>query len=50
MAFFRARQNKSGLSNVQNEVTLAQIIENPDWCEMAPMLPTLARQIAHYLD
>ncbi|WP_028586740.1 DEAD/DEAH box helicase [Desulfocurvus vexinensis] len=50
VAFFRARQNKSGLSNVQNEVTLAQIIENPDWCEMAPMLPTLARQIAHYLD
>ena len=50
VAFFRARQNKSGLSTVQNEVTLQQIIENPDWCEMSPMLPTVGEQISHYLD
>ncbi len=50
VAFFRARQNKSGISQVQNEVTLAQIVENPDWCDTSPALPGVAEQIGHYLD
>ena len=50
VAFFRARQNKSGISSVQSEVTLAQITENPDWCEVSPSLPRVAEQIGHYLD
>ncbi|MBU1002916.1 MAG: DEAD/DEAH box helicase [Proteobacteria bacterium] len=50
VAFFRARQNKSGLSSVQTEITLEQIIANPDWSEMSPMLPMVAEQINHYLD
>jgi len=50
VAFFRARQNKSGLSQVQSEVTLAQIMENPEWCETAPLLPEVARQIGNFLD
>lgn len=48
--FFRARQNKSGLSNVHSEITLANIIENPTWCELAPELPDLARLIGQQLD
>ena len=36
VSFFRSRQNKNGLSSVQNEVTLRQIIENPGWCEFSP--------------
>ena len=36
VSFFRGRQNKSGLSSVHNEVTLEQIIQNPDWCEFSP--------------
>ncbi|MEF2230532.1 MAG: SNF2-related protein [Pseudodesulfovibrio sp.] len=50
VAFFRARQNKSGISQVQNEVTLSQIVENPDWCDTSPALPGVAEQIGHYLD
>ena len=50
VAFFRARQNKSGISQVQNEVTLAQIVENPDWCDTSPALPGVAEQIGHFLD
>ncbi|WP_243546778.1 DEAD/DEAH box helicase [Pseudodesulfovibrio tunisiensis] len=50
VAFFRARQNKSGISQVQNEVTLTQIVENPDWCETSPALPGVADQIGHFLD
>ncbi len=50
VAFFRARQNKSGLSQVHNEITLEQLIQNPDWCETAPTLPNVAEQIGHYLD
>lgn len=50
VSFFRARQNKSGLSTVHNEITLEQIIENPDWCELSPKLPTVARQIGRYND
>ena len=50
MEFFRARQNKSGLSTVQNPVTLEQIVRNPDWCEISPELPKVAEQIGQYLD
>ncbi|TVM17298.1 ATP-dependent helicase [Oceanidesulfovibrio indonesiensis] len=50
VAFFRARQNKSGLSTVQNEVTLEQIINNPDWAENAPLLPKVAEQVGRYID
>ncbi len=31
--FPRPRQNKSGLSTVHNEITLQQIIQNPEWSE-----------------
>ena len=50
LAFFRARQNKSGLSTVHSEVTLQQIIDNPSWCELSPGLPVVARQIGIHLD
>lgn len=50
VSFFRGRQNKSGLSNVHNEITLEQIIQNPDWCEFSPQLPLVARQIGQHLD
>lgn len=50
MAFFKARQNKSGLSSVQTEITLKQIIENPEWCDTSPEFPAVARQIGLYLD
>ena len=50
VSFFRGRQNKSGLSSVHNEVTLEQIIQNPDWCEFSPQLPHVARQIGQHLD
>ncbi len=50
VSLFRARQNKSGLSKVQNPVTLEQIINNPDWCEVSPELPNVALQIGQYLD
>ena len=45
VAFFRARQNKSGISQVQSEITLAQIVENPDWCDSSPALPGVSEQI-----
>ena len=48
--FFRARQNKTGLSTVRQEVTLEQILRNPEWCEYSPELPVVCRQIAQYLD
>lgn len=50
VAFFRARQNKSGISSVQNEITLHQIVENPEWCDPSPSLPRVAEMIGHYLD
>ncbi len=50
VAFFRARQNKSSLSSVHNEITLAQIIDHPEWCELSPELPAIARQISQFLD
>ena len=50
VAFFRARQNKSGISTVQSPITLEQIVQNPDWCETSPSLARIAEQIGHYLD
>ncbi len=50
VAFFRAKQNKSGISNVQTPVTLEQLTQNPDWCETCPELPIVAEQIGHFLD
>lgn len=50
VSFFRGRQNKSGLSSVHNEVTLAQLVSNPDWCEFSPQLPLVAKQIGQHLD
>ncbi|MGE4299877.1 MAG: SNF2-related protein [Desulfovibrionaceae bacterium] len=50
VSFFRARQNKSGLSSVHTETTLEQIIRNPDWAEGAPQLPLVAQQIGSFLD
>ncbi|SDL39846.1 Superfamily II DNA or RNA helicase, SNF2 family [Maridesulfovibrio ferrireducens] len=50
VSFFRARQNKSGLSQVQNEVDLESIIANPEWSETSPNLPLVAEQIGHFLD
>lgn len=50
VSFFRARQNKSGLSTVHSEITLEQLIYNPDWSEFSPQLPLVARQIGQHLD
>ncbi|MCC8193442.1 MAG: ATP-dependent helicase, partial [Deltaproteobacteria bacterium] len=50
IAFFRARQNKSGLSTVHAEVTLEQILQNPDWCDLSPELPEIAALIGHNAD
>lgn len=50
VSFFRGRQNKSGLSSVHNEITLKQIIDNPDWSEFSPQLPLVAKQIGQHLD
>lgn len=50
VAFFRARQNKSGLSQVQNEITLEQIIKDPEWAEASPLLPKVAEQVGAYQD
>ncbi len=49
-AFFRARQNKSGLSNVHSEITLEQIIQNPEWCDLSPGLPPVAALIGQDQD
>ncbi len=48
--FYRARQNKTGLSTVRQAVTLEDILKNPDWCEYSPELPKILKQIAQYLD
>lgn len=50
VSFFRARQNKTSLSNVHNEITLEQILRNPEWSDLSPQLPAVAQQIAHHLD
>lgn len=49
-AFFRARQNKSGISQVMTPVTLEQITRNPEWADISPALPRIAEQIGRYLD
>lgn len=48
--FFRARQNKSGLSGVHSDITLAQIIENPEWCDLSPELPRVAQLMGRDMD
>lgn len=48
--FYRARQNKTGLSTVRQAVTLQDILQNPDWCDYSPELPKVLKQIAEYLD
>ena len=50
VAFFRGRQNKSGLSSVHTEITLEHLLRNPEWCELSPQLPLVARQIGQHLD
>jgi non-specific serine/threonine protein kinase len=50
VSFFRGRQNKSGLSAVHGEITLEHFIRNPEWCELSPQLPAVARQIGQHLD
>ncbi|MDR0827615.1 MAG: DEAD/DEAH box helicase [Desulfovibrio sp.] len=46
VAFFRGRQNKSGLSSVHNPITLQQIIDTPELCEQSPDFPDVAQLIA----
>ena len=48
VAFFRGRQNKSGLSSVHNEITLEQIINSPETCDLSPDLPHVASLIARH--
>ncbi|MCL2123403.1 MAG: SNF2-related protein, partial [Desulfovibrionaceae bacterium] len=50
VSFFRGRQNKSGLSTVHGEITLEHFINNPEWCDLSPQLPAVARQIGQHLD
>ncbi len=50
VAFFRGRQNKTGISSVHQETTLEQILRNPEWCEQSPQLIQVAQQIGHFLD
>ncbi len=50
VAFFRGRQNKTGLSSVHSEVTLEQIIQNPAWCDLSSQLPQVAALIGRHLD
>ncbi len=50
VAFFRGRQNKSGISSVHAEITLEQILRNPEWCELSPQLQDVTRQIGLHQD
>ncbi|GAB6058765.1 DEAD/DEAH box helicase [Desulfonatronum parangueonense] len=50
VAFFRARQNKSGISQVMVPVTLEQLIRNPEWADLSPELPQIAEQIGQHLE
>ena len=50
VSFFRARQNKSGLSTVHNEITIEQILDHPDWHEQVPGLAELLEQVGKYND
>jgi len=49
VAFSRARQNKSGLSSVKAQISIEQIVRNPEWSEISPILPKIAEQIEKYL-
>ena len=50
VAFFRGRQNKSGLSTVHNEISLEQIVNSPEICELSPSLPAVAALIGQHED
>ncbi len=50
VALFRARQNKSGLSKVQNPINFEQLLNHHDWCELSPSLPQVAFQIGQHTD
>ncbi len=50
VAFFRGRQNKSGLSTVHTEITLEQIISNPELCDLSPSLSQVAALIGRHED
>ncbi len=50
VAFFRARQNKTGLSSVLQETSLEQILRNPEWCDLSNQLVYVLQQIGHFLD
>ncbi len=50
VAFYRARQNKSGLSSVHTDLTLDQIINTPELCELSPNLPHVAALIGQHED
>jgi non-specific serine/threonine protein kinase len=50
VAFFRARQNKSGLSTVHSEISLEQILSSPDMCDLSPDLPHVASLIGRHGD
>ncbi len=50
VAFFRGRQNKSGISSVHQEITLEQVLRNPEWCELSPQLMEVGRQIGQHQD
>lgn len=50
VSFFRARQNKSGLSTVHNEITIQQLLDHPDWHEQTPGLAELLEQVGKYND
>ncbi len=49
VAFFRGRQNKTGISSVHQETSLEQILNNPNWCETSPSFLQVAEQIGQYL-
>lgn len=50
VAFYRGRQNKSGLSTVHTELTLEQIINSPELCDLSPSLPHVAALIGRHED
>ena len=50
VAIYRVRQNKSGLSKIQNPVSFEQVINHPEWCELSPELPQVAFQVGKHMD
>ncbi len=50
VAFFRGRQNKTGLSSVHTEISLEQILRHPEWCDISPQLGQVASQVGQHLD